>query len=102
MAKDAEISVVFCDIRDFSRISERLGSTAMVLKWINDVMGALSECVLRHHGVLVDYIGDGLMAMWGAPRAAEPRLSRRLCRRGHASLPARTQRAVGAGRSRSQ
>ena len=30
-------------------------------------MGALSECVLAHEGVLVDYIGDELMAMWGAP-----------------------------------
>jgi len=31
------------------------------------VMGALSECVLARRGVLVDYVGDELMAMWGAP-----------------------------------
>jgi adenylate cyclase len=30
-------------------------------------MGALSDCVLQQDGVLVDYIGDELMAMWGAP-----------------------------------
>jgi adenylate cyclase len=64
--KDAEITVLFCDIRGFSRISERLGS-AQTLDWINDVLDTVSDCVLTHGGVLVDYIGDELMAMWGAP-----------------------------------
>ena len=30
-------------------------------------MGVLSDCVIQHKGVLVDYIGDELIAMWGAP-----------------------------------
>jgi len=64
--KDAEISVLFCDVRGFSRISERLGPLRTVA-WISDVMEELSECVLRHEGVLVDYVGDELIAMWGAP-----------------------------------
>lgn len=67
--KDAEITVLFCDIRGFSRISERLGP-AQTVSWISDVMGALSDSVIENDGVLVDYIGDELMAMWGAP---EPR-----------------------------
>jgi adenylate cyclase len=37
------------------------------MTWIQDTMGVLSDCVLEHDGVLVDYIGDELMAMWGAP-----------------------------------
>jgi adenylate cyclase len=37
------------------------------MAWIQDTMGALSACVLAHDGVLVDYLGDELMAMWGAP-----------------------------------
>jgi adenylate cyclase len=64
--KDAEVSVLFCDIRGFSRISERLGA-ARTLEWINDVLDTVSDCALTHGGVLVDYIGDELMAMWGAP-----------------------------------
>lgn len=64
--QDAEISVLFCDIRGFSRVAERLGP-AWTVKWINNVMGTLSDCVLAHNGVLVDYIGDMIMAMWGAP-----------------------------------
>jgi adenylate cyclase len=64
--RDCEVTVLFCDIRGFSRFSECLGP-AKTVQWIRDVMGALSDCVLAHHGVLVDYIGDELMAMWGAP-----------------------------------
>ncbi len=65
--RDAEVSILFCDIRGFSRISERIG-TQNTFDWINHVMGELSECVIRHQGVLVDYIGDEIMAMWGAPQ----------------------------------
>jgi adenylate cyclase len=64
--RDAEVTVLFADIRGFSRISQRLGP-ARTMAWIQDTMGALSDCVLAHDGVLVDYIGDELMAMWGAP-----------------------------------
>ncbi len=64
--KDADVTVLFCDIRGFSRISERIGA-ALTFEWINSVMGTLSDCVIEHKGVLVDYIGDELVAMWGAP-----------------------------------
>jgi adenylate cyclase len=64
--RDTEVTLLFCDIRGFSGISERLGA-AGTMEWINDVLGTLSECILKHHGVLVDYIGDELIAMWGAP-----------------------------------
>jgi adenylate cyclase len=64
--RDSEVSLLFVDIRGFSRISERLGPSGTV-DWIGDVMGSLSDCVLAHRGVLVDYIGDELLAMWGAP-----------------------------------
>src|SRR5208282_6133126 len=72
-----EVSLLFCDIRGFSRISERLGPRGTV-QWIGDVMGVLSDCVLAHAGVLVDYIGDELVAMWGAP-AAQPEHARLAC-----------------------
>jgi adenylate cyclase len=64
--RNAEVTLLFADIRGFSRASERLGP-ARTMAWIQDVMGALSDCVLAHDGVLVDYLGDELMAMWGAP-----------------------------------
>jgi adenylate cyclase len=75
--RDADVSVLFGDIRGFSRIAEKIGA-ARTFDWINDVMGTLSESVLKHDGVLVDYIGDELMAMWGAPEQ-QPDHARRAC-----------------------
>jgi len=65
--RETEVSVLFCDIRGFSRISDAIGP-AQTLRWINDVLNEMSVCVVKTGGVLVDYVGDELMAMWGAPR----------------------------------
>ncbi len=64
--KVAEVSILFCDVRGFSRYSHRLPPSVLV-RWIADVMAVLSDCVIEFQGVLVDYIGDEIMAMWGAP-----------------------------------
>ena len=66
VGRDAEVTLLFCDIAGFSRISERL-SPQQTFGWINDVMETLSGCVMAHGGTLVDYVGDELIAMWGAP-----------------------------------
>lgn len=63
---DANVTVLFCDIRGFSTITQRLGPTKTI-RWINDVLTELSRAVLAQDGVLVDYVGDEMMAMWGAP-----------------------------------
>ena len=64
--RDAEVSVLFCDVRGFSAISEAFGAHKTI-EWINDVLTELSQCVVDSDGVLVDYVGDELLAMWGAP-----------------------------------
>lgn len=76
--KDAEVTVMFCDIRGFSTIAERVGATKTI-EWINDVLTELSQCVTNTDGVLVDYVGDELMAMWGAPDD-QPDHASRACR----------------------
>jgi adenylate cyclase len=63
---DADVTVLFADVRGYSRVAERLGA-AETAKWMRDVLGKLSECVLAEGGVLIDYVGDELMALWGAP-----------------------------------
>ena len=65
--RDVDVSILFCDIRGFSRISERV-DTQTIFRFINEVIGAVSECVIQSGGVVVDYIGDAVMAMWGAPQ----------------------------------
>jgi adenylate cyclase len=75
--RDANVTVLFGDIRGFSRITEKIGA-AKTFDWINDVMGTFSESILRHNGVVVDYIGDEVMAMWGAPED-QPNHARLAC-----------------------
>lgn len=65
--KSAEVTLLFCDVRRFSTFCKAL-TPAQVTEWMNDVLSELSACVLQHDGVLVDYIGDEIIAMWGAPR----------------------------------
>lgn len=64
--RQMEVTVLFCDIRGFSKLSEQLGPKRTVA-WISDVMNELSESIEAHDGVVVDYVGDEVMAMWGAP-----------------------------------
>jgi adenylate cyclase len=78
--REAQVTVLFADVRNFSKHSEKLGA-AVTVRWINDVLGELSRCVQEEGGVLVDYIGDELMAMWGAP-AAQPDQAARAVRAG--------------------
>ncbi|TWT91897.1 adenylate/guanylate cyclase domain-containing protein [Neorhodopirellula pilleata] len=82
--RDAEVTVLFCDIRGFSAVSERVGPQRTI-EWINDILTELSECVLATDGVLVDYIGDELMAMWGAP-ADQPHHAELACQAALAML----------------
>ncbi len=51
------------------------------MAWIEDLLSELSEIVLKSDGVLVDYVGDELFAMWGAPNARSTMHSKRTRRR---------------------
>ncbi|MCS7470065.1 adenylate/guanylate cyclase domain-containing protein [Stieleria sp. ICT_E10.1] len=65
-AKEINVTALFCDIRKFSSVTEKLGPRKAI-EWINDVMTELSQCVIDSDGVLVNYMGDEVFAMWGAP-----------------------------------
>ncbi len=91
--RDLEVSVLFCDVRGFSGVAERLEPRRTV-EWLRDIMTALSDCVLRHEGVVVDYVGDEVMAMWGAPepQADHAKLACRAALDMLAALPALNER----------
>ncbi len=63
----AEVSVLFCDICGFSRITENLGAERST-DWLGDTLETLSKCVWKHDGVVIDYVGDEIAASWGAPQ----------------------------------
>jgi adenylate cyclase len=75
--READVSVMFCDVRGFSAISEKLGPVGTV-EWMHDVLSELSQCVVDTGGVLVNYVGDELMAMWGAPNPQPDHATRSL------------------------
>jgi adenylate cyclase len=64
--RDTEVTVLFCDIRGFSRVSLR-SKAEVAIEWVREVLSEISDCVADLQGVLVDYGGDSLEALWGAP-----------------------------------
>jgi adenylate cyclase len=80
------VTVFFADIAGFTTIAEKFPpeETALML---HDVLNAVSEEVIRHHGVIDKYIGDCVMAFWGAPLDSLD-AGRDACRAALASLQA--------------
>ena len=61
-----EVTVMFCDIRGFTSISENLEPRELA-KWLNHYFSLASSIIVRHKGTIDKYMGDSVMAFWGAP-----------------------------------
>jgi adenylate cyclase len=70
-----EMSVYFSDIAGFTTISEGLRPEDLVAL-LNDYLTTMTDLVLAHGGIVDKYIGDAIMAFWGAP-LPEPEHARR-------------------------
>ncbi len=82
----SRVTVFFADIAGFTTIAERFPpeETALIL---HNVLNAVSEEVIRNHGVIDKYIGDCVMAFWGAPLKS-PQAAGDACRAALGSLEA--------------
>ncbi|WP_460842248.1 CHASE2 domain-containing protein [Noviherbaspirillum agri] len=70
-----ELTVLFADVRGFTTISEGLDPNSL-REYINRYLTAMSEDIRSNRGTLDKYIGDAVMAFWGAPVALPDHASR--------------------------
>jgi adenylate cyclase len=76
--RNQEVTILVSDLRGFSQLAERLGPQ-QTCRFIRDMMERLSNRVVEHDGLIVDYAGDGILAMWNAPISQEGH-AERACR----------------------
>ncbi|MEX0867481.1 MAG: adenylate/guanylate cyclase domain-containing protein [Pirellulales bacterium] len=66
--REAEVSVMFCDLRGFSRTSEEAADDLMgLLNRVSKALGVTTRHILDHGGVVGDFQGDAVMGFWGWP-----------------------------------
>jgi adenylate cyclase len=78
-----DMTVVFSDIRGFTTISEKLKPEELVAL-LNEYLTPMTDLVFRYEGTIDKYMGDAIMAFWGAPLVQE----------NHAELACRTALAM--------
>lgn len=70
-----ELTVMFSDIADFSRLSERTDAKDLMAR-LSEYLAVLAGEVHRHDGTVDKYIGDSLMAFWNAPERNDDHANR--------------------------
>lgn len=61
-----EVTVLFADVRGFTRISEGLSAEGLI-RFLNELFTPLSEVILAERGTIDKFMGDAVMAFWNAP-----------------------------------
>ena len=72
-----ELTILFSDIRSFTTFSEKMDAKALS-SFLNDYLGIMTKIVFANEGTLDKYIGDAIMAFWGAP-LDQPKHAKNAC-----------------------
>ncbi|MDO8608538.1 MAG: adenylate/guanylate cyclase domain-containing protein [Phaeospirillum sp.] len=64
--QDRTLTVMFTDVADFTGLSERMAASDLLVH-VSRHLAAISDCVAEEDGTVDKYIGDAVMAFWGAP-----------------------------------
>jgi adenylate cyclase len=65
-AANKDLTVMFCDMRGFTKLSERMEPTQLQ-GLLNEVFSKLTDLIRKNRGTIDKYMGDCVMAFWGAP-----------------------------------
>lgn len=66
--READVSVLFCDLRGFSRQAEQHADDLVgMLERVSQALGVMTRHILAHGGVIGDFHGDAAMGFWGWP-----------------------------------
>ncbi len=96
--RSAELTVLFADVRGFTTLAEQMPPDELA-QLINEYFSAMTDVIRAHRGTLDKYIGDALVAFWGAP-LADPQHARHAVAAGlamQAALGAVNQRFTARG-----
>ena len=64
--EEKNLTILFSDIRDFTTISENMSPKQLGV-FMNSYLTAMSDIIMEHGGMVDKYIGDAIVAIWGAP-----------------------------------
>lgn len=70
--KESDITVLFCDVRGFSKKSEEARDNLReLLDRVSDALGVMTAGIIRYDGVIADFQGDAALGFWGWPNEPE-------------------------------
>jgi adenylate cyclase len=64
--EEVEVTVLFTDLVNFSSMAETIAPKELI-RLLNDYFSTMTEIILAHQGTVDKFIGDAIMAFWGAP-----------------------------------
>ena len=64
--EEREVTVLFSDLRGYSTLSERL-TPSQIVELLNAYLSAMGEVIDRHAGVVIEFLGDAILAVFNAP-----------------------------------
>lgn len=72
--KKQELTIIMSDLRGFTAMSERMNASDLI-DMLNHYLGEMTEAIQKYHGSIIEFIGDGIFAIFGAPIATDTHAS---------------------------